>query len=219
MISPCEGAVNRRGSVGSRSCGDTSLTGSDSNKDQVQVPLQESATALFSQEEKWPICRHASFKDYLSEAPASKRCSGSSETVPTEPVGAHRGFTEGSALQEIELVGAFSERHQHQLYGGDVLCMAGKSKECPQGAVCFHGYWKCVLGKTLLKLTALQPAATKAPAVTERIVLCWWNERVAMSPKSGERPTCPPVDGKPSSIICFEHSPVIKERTRPLKSL
>lgn len=128
--------------------------------DSAQLPsesLQESAVALFSQEEKWPICRHASFKDYLSEASAFNRCTGGSEIVPTEPVGDHSGFTEGSALPAIEHVGAFSERHQHQLYGGDVLCMAGKSKECPQGAVCFHGYWKCILGKTLVKLRTLQP--------------------------------------------------------------
>lgn len=148
-----------------------------------RVPLQEGAVALFSQEEKWPICGHASFKDYLSEASAFNRCTGSSEIVPTEPAGDHSGFTEGPALQAIEHVGAFSERHQHQLYGGDVLCMAGKSKECPQGAVWFHGYWKCILGKTLAKLTTLQPAATKAPALTVRIDLCLWNERVAMSPQ------------------------------------
>lgn len=106
----------------------------------LRVSLQEGAVALFSQEEKWPICRHASFKDYLSEAAAFNRCTGSSEIVTTAPVGDHSGPTEGSALQTIEHVGAFSERHQHQLHGGDVLCMAGKSEECPQGAVCFHGY-------------------------------------------------------------------------------
>lgn len=79
----------------------------------LRVPLQESAIALFTLEEKWPICRHAFFKDYHTEASAFNWCTGSSEIVPTEPVGDHSGFTDRSALQAIEHVGAFSERHQH----------------------------------------------------------------------------------------------------------
>lgn len=104
------------------------------------VPLQESAAALFSQEEKWTIQRHAPFKDYISEAPAFNRRSGGSETVTTQKVCDHRGFKDMSALQAIEHVRTLSEGHQLQLCWRNVFCMAAKSKECTQGAVCIHTY-------------------------------------------------------------------------------
>lgn len=131
------------------------------------VPLQESAIALFSREEKWTIRRHAPFKDYISEASAFNRCTGGSEIVTTQTVCDHRGFKDVSALQAIEHVRAVSERHQPQLCWGNVFCMAGKSKECTQGAVCFY---TCLQKPySLSKCTTVQHPAPKPSAVTVRV--------------------------------------------------
>lgn len=100
------------------------------------LPQQESAPALFSQEEKWTVWRHAPSKDYISEASAFNRRAGGSEIVTTQTV--CRGFKDVSALQATKHVGAISQRHQLQLCGGNVCCMAGKSQERAQGAVCFR---------------------------------------------------------------------------------
>lgn len=130
------------------------------------VPQQESAVALFGQEEKWTIWRHAPFKDYISSASAVKRCAGSSEIVTTQTVCDHRGFKDVSALQTIEHVWVVSERHHLQLCWGNVLCMAGKSKECTQGAVCIHTY----LQKPQFSFKTYNKATSAVkPAVTVRV--------------------------------------------------
>lgn len=130
----------RRQSFGNRSCGGTSLTQESSGSSAPLSQFHYNRSPLHSSTRRKSGQRHAPFKDYISEASAFNRCAGGSEIVTTQNVCDHRGFKDISALQAIEHVRAVSKQHQLQLCGGNVLCMAGKSKECTQGAVCFHTY-------------------------------------------------------------------------------
>lgn len=136
------------------------------------LPQRESAAALFSQEEKWTVGRHAPFKDYNSEASAFNRRAGGSEIVTTQTVCDRRAFKDVSALQATKHVRAISQRHQLQLCRGNVFCLAGKSQERTQGAVCFHPDLQKppVLFKTEQQCN-IQPPKPSTPTVRVHISL------------------------------------------------
>lgn len=114
----------------------------------------------------------ASFKDLRGAIASPHCCSGSSDCWPTAASHLHRWHKDISASQVLHHTSglrAILEWDKLQLCGGDVLCLAGEPKECPQGKklcwlgeqwVSAGGYQRCSVDKDPKAVVHIYPCSS-----------------------------------------------------------